>query len=211
MAALKNCKSGITHGRGTDQSQRLIWLFSRPAFAHLKTEHEQLYKQEDKIIIKELTESRINEDTKDTLNILKYIEEHNPFNVQSECLVDISTGISYPNANSHQAQNIGTTILNNMNGVEVNKYKFKKADRIKQMGEKVLVGKEEVVFDPLVLCERALLIADNSDISKKDVFEHELSLNPPSLFGTDGLIRYADDKSNLTNLIANKYQPQSPL
>ena len=68
-----------------------------------------------------------------------------------------------------------------------------------------------MVLDPLMLCERALLIADNSDISKKDVFEHELSLNPPSLFGTDGLIRYADDKSNLTNLIANRYQPQSPL
>ena len=55
MAALKNCRSGITHGRGTDKEQRLIWLFSRPAFAHLKTELEQLYKQQDKIIIKELT------------------------------------------------------------------------------------------------------------------------------------------------------------
>ena len=66
----------------------------------MKTELEQLYKQEDKIILKELTESRINEDTKDILNILKYIEEHNPFNVQSEYLVDISTGISYPNANA---------------------------------------------------------------------------------------------------------------
>ena len=209
MAALKNCRSGITHGRGTDKEQRLIWLFSRPAFARLKTELEQLYKQEDKIILKELTESRINEDTKDILNILEYIEEHNPFNVQSEYLVDISTGISYPNANAHEAQHIGNAILKNMDGVEVNKYKFKKADRIKQMGEKVLVGKEEVVLDPLMLCERALLIADNSDISKKYVFEHELSLNPPSLFGTNGLIRYADDKSNLTDLIAKKYQPQS--
>ena len=90
--------------------------------------------------------------------------------MQSEYLVDISTGISYPNANAHEAQHIGNAILKNMDGVEVNKYKFKKADRIKQMGEKVLVGKEEVVLDPLMLCERALLIADNSDISKKDVF-----------------------------------------
>ena len=87
----------------------------------MKTELEQLYKQEDKIILKELTESRINEDTKDILNILEYIEEHNPFNVQSEYLVDISTGISYPNANAHEAQHIGNAILKNMDGVEVNK------------------------------------------------------------------------------------------
>ena len=39
--------------------------------------------------------------------------------------------------------------------------------------------------------------------------ENELSLNPPYLFGTNGLIQYAHDKSNLTDLIAKKYQPQS--
>ena len=103
MASLKNCRSGITHGRGTDDVQRLIWLFSRPAFGHLKTEHEHLYKQDDNIITKELTESRIKEDTKDILNILKYLEEHNPFNTKSKYLVDISTGISYPGANAHKA------------------------------------------------------------------------------------------------------------
>ena len=27
MASLKNCKSGLTHGRGKDEVQRLTWLF----------------------------------------------------------------------------------------------------------------------------------------------------------------------------------------
>ena len=119
MASLKNCKSGITHGRGTDEVQRLIWLFSRPAFAHLKTELDQLYNQNEKMVIKELTASRIKEDTKDILNILQYIEDHDPFKVQSLNLVDISTGISYPNANAHKALDCGNAILKKMDGVEV--------------------------------------------------------------------------------------------
>ena len=44
------------------------------------------------------------------------------------------------------------------------------------MGEKVLVSNEEVVIDPLVLFERALVIADIADITKKKIFETELSL-----------------------------------
>ena len=209
MASLKNCKSGITHGRGTDELQRLIWLFSRGAFAHLKNELEHLYKPDEKMIIKELTSSRIKEDTKDILKTLEYIEEHDPFDVKCEHLVDISTGISYPNANAHKVIAVGNSILEKMNGTEVNKYKFKKADQIKQMGGKVMIGEEEMVFDPLVLFERALVIADSSDITKKEVFEHELSLNPPSLFGNNGLLRSADDKANLTDHIAQEYQSES--
>ena len=155
-----HCKSGITHGRGTDELQRLIWLFSREAFAHLKNELEHLYKPVDKMIIKELTQSRIREDTEDILKMFEYIEENNPFNVKSEHFVDISTGISYPNANAHKAIDIGNTILQKMKGCEVSQYKFRRADQIKQMGEKVSIGKEEVVFDPLVFVERALVIAD---------------------------------------------------
>ena len=199
MASLKNCKSGLTHGRGNDEVQRLTWLFSRPAFAHVKSELDKLYDHDNKMVIKELTKSSIQTYTADILKILNYIEEHNPFNVTSPDLVDISTGISYPKANAHKALDIGNKILQKMNNIEVKQYKFKKADKIKQMGERALVGNEEVVIDPLVLFERALVIADISDITKKEIFETELSLYPPSLFGTNGLLRIADDKANLTD------------
>ena len=167
MASLKNCKSGLTHGRGIDEVQRLIWLFSRPAFAHLKTELDQLYNKKEKMVIKELTASRIKEDTKDILNILQYIENHDPFKVHSLNLVDISTGISYPNANAHKALDSGNAILKKMDEVEVKKYKFKKVDKIIQMGESVLVDKDKVVIEPIALYERALVIAYISDITKK--------------------------------------------
>ena len=53
------------------------------------------------------------------------------------------------------------------------------------------------------------MIADISDITKKEIFETELSLYPPSLFGTNGLLRSADDKANLTDYIALECKPQS--
>ena len=94
MTSVKNCRSAITHGRETDEVQRIIWLYSRPAFAHLKTELVHLYNQDDKMIIKELTDTRSKVDTTDVLNILQYIEEHGPFKTNSSHFVDISTGIS---------------------------------------------------------------------------------------------------------------------
>ena len=96
-----------------------------------------------------------------------------------------------------------------MDKVEVKKYKFKRVNKIKQMGERVSVGDEEVVIDPLVLFERALVIADIADITKNEIFETELSLYPPSLFGTNGLLRSADDKANLTDYIALECKPLS--
>ena len=121
MASMKDCRSGLTHARGTDEIQLLMWLFSRPDYAQLKVEHDLLNNKDDKTVIKELTQARIEEDTNDILKILKYIEEHNPFNVKSQYLVDISTGISYPKANAHKALKVGNDILKKMDGYEVRK------------------------------------------------------------------------------------------
>ena len=52
-------RSGITHGRGLSEEQRLLWLNSRPAFAHLKSEFDKLYKEDDKYINKKLINNRI--------------------------------------------------------------------------------------------------------------------------------------------------------
>ena len=146
---------------------------------------------------------------KDIIIMLEYLEDHDPFKTRSAHLVDISIGISYPNANAHKGFDIGNVILDKMDGVDVNKYKFKKVDKIKQMGERVSIGKEMEVMDLLVLFERALVIADISDIIEKYVFKHELSFYRPSICCSNGLLRSADDKSNLTDYIAQKCLPES--
>ena len=172
----------------------------------MKVELDLLNNKVDKTVIKELTQVRIKEDTNAILKILKYIEEHNPFNVKNQDLVDISTGISYPKANAHKALKIGNDILEKMDGKEVRKYVFRKADKIKQMGEKVMVGKEELVIEPDPLFQRLLILANNSEIDLPYAFKHELSLYPPSLFKNNYELHYADDKANLTDHIAKFYQ-----
>ena len=64
---------------------------------------------------------------KDIIIMLEYLEDHDPFKTRSAHLVDISTGISYPNANAHKGFDIGNVILDKMDGVDVNKYKLKKS------------------------------------------------------------------------------------
>ena len=82
MASLKNCRTGLIHGRGTDELQRLTWPYSRPAYAHVRSELDKLYHYENKMIIKELTDSSIQAYTADILKILNYLEDHNHFNVK---------------------------------------------------------------------------------------------------------------------------------
>ena len=158
MASLKDCRSGITHGRGTDENQILTWLYSRPVFAQLKIELDHLFKQDSKPIIKELTVKRVQVDTRDIGEVLEYLEQHDPFKAESQDLVDISNGISYGNSNAHKALDVGKEIMKKMDGIAVSKFTFKKAYKIKQMGEKVKIGKDLVIVDPLLMIERGLII-----------------------------------------------------
>ena len=154
MASLKNTKSGLTHGRGLEEKQRLIWLYSRPVFAHIKSQLDNLHNNTSKDIIKDLTESRIKEDTKDISKILEYLEQHDPFAIDNEHLVDISTGVSYSEANAHKSLEIGNAILKKMDGQNVSQYSFKKVERIIQMGAKVEIGKENVVINPQLFFQK---------------------------------------------------------
>ena len=79
-------------------------------------------------------------------------------------MVDISTGISYLNANAPKALDFGNDV-NKMDGNDVRKCAFRKADKIKQMEEKVMVGKEELVIEPNPLFQRLLILTKNSDIN----------------------------------------------
>ena len=46
---IEECK---THGRGLEEVQRLIWLYLRPTFAHIKSQLNNLFKSTSKDIIK---------------------------------------------------------------------------------------------------------------------------------------------------------------
>ena len=73
-------------------------------------------------------------------------------------LVDISTGVSFSEANAHKSLEIGNATLVKMDGQNVSRYTFKKGERIIQMGAKVKIGKENVVIDPQLFFQRMLII-----------------------------------------------------
>ena len=208
MASLKNFRSGITHGRGLDETQRLNWLYSRPAFAHIKYELDKLFNHSNSYVNKELTNNRIKADSEAILKMLEYLKMCNPFTTNSNDLVDISTGMSYPKANAHKALETGNKILKKMDGVAVIKYIFRKCDRIKMMGEKVMVGDEEIVIDPQLFFQRMIILADVSDITREILFRFELSLYPTSLFNKKNRMR-ATDKAKLKNHLVKEAEPES--
>ena len=49
----------------------------------------------------------------------------------------------------------------------------------------------------------------NPEINIDQLFEHELSVYPPSLFDKNGQLRLAEDKATLTNQIAKECKPES--
>ena len=77
------------------------------------------------------------------------------------------------------------------------------------MGVKTLIGKKEVAVDPLLYFERALIITNNSDLTKKEVLGFELSTSPPSIFDSEGRLRIPEDKSKLMNYIVKTFQQES--
>lgn len=189
MRSLKS-KSGITHGRGMDETQRTRWLLTMPDYAQITCEMEKLSSYKKTAI--QLSASTLQRDMADTAIILEYLESHDPFeNEKSDYLYDISTGIASSVSNVHMAEDLGKSIITSMEGEQVTKYVFKKKNQVKVMGVKVVSDGEEIVVDPKLLFQRLLIIANNSDISLNEVFTYELSVYPPSLFTKQGLLNSA--------------------
>ena len=69
-----------------------------------------------------------------------------------------------------------------------------------------MIENVEVVIDRLLMIERPFIIANNSDVTKQEVFEHEFQVSPPAIFDSNGILRLADDKANLTDYIAQNVQ-----
>ncbi|KAK7109451.1 hypothetical protein V1264_013491 [Littorina saxatilis] len=192
MCSLKS-SGGLTRGRGMGELQRLVWLLSMPSCAAVNqwmvsfthgdsnTEHH-----------KDLTEARQRKDDKDTSTIVTYVLQRNPFETEGHQLVCIATGLtSDTSANVDSAKVIGHRILQTMTGQAVSAVSFKKKEEAVTMSTKptVKIGGERVSIDPQLLFQRLLHVA-GGDLSKlQDIFQHELTALPSSLFDDSGFMR----------------------
>ena len=205
MRALKT-SGGLTRGTGFNETQRQIWLMSRPlcleASARMQELTGVLYTTSEQH--KEISTTRVARDTSDIEAMLQFLRSRNPFDCRIKELHNITTGLVADNhVNSDQVNEVGNAIISGMIGQSVVEYTFKKCNQIKNMASnRVKVGRDEVSIDPQILFQRFLLCGLNDD-QLAEAFGHELCSYPAALFEAKGAMLEAD-KPSLADAIWNK-------
>ncbi len=187
---------GLTRGRGMTEHQRLLWLLSRPACAEVNQAMQELtevnYNTGEQN--KDMTVAKQARDWKDTLTVLQYLQERNPFSSESS-LRSIATGVhAHPTVNVDKAVAIGDMILTSMNGTTPAEYTFKKRNQAVTLGLKsssVKINGDRIQIDPLLLFQRLTTVIQSSD-DLESAFKHELCSYPSALFDSSLLLREAD-------------------
>ena len=195
MRSLKT-SGGLTRGRGMTEHQRLLWLLSRPACAEVNQAMQELtgvnYNTGEQN--KDMTAARQARDWKDTLTVLQYLQERNPFS-SDPSLRSIATGVhAHPTVNVDKAVAIGDMILTSMNGTTPAEYTFQKKNQAVTLGLKsssVKIDGDRIQIDPLLLFQRLTTVMQSSD-DLESAFKHELCSYPSALFDSSLLLREAD-------------------
>ncbi len=86
---------GLTRGRGFAETQRLLWVLSKPACAEIRCSLQQLTDINYGISEqhKEAMSVRVARDVKDTQEVLQYLTDRSPFTAETS-LRSIATGLT---------------------------------------------------------------------------------------------------------------------
>ena len=177
------------------EHQRLLWLLSRPACAEVNQAMQELtgvnYNTGEQN--KDMTKARQVRDWKDTLTVLQYLQERNPFSTDPS-LRSIATGVhAHSTVNVDTALEVGDVILKSMDGKTPAEYAFKKKNQVVTLGIKssVRIDGEQIQIDPQLLFQRLITVVQSSD-ELESAFKHELCSYPSALFDSSLLLREAD-------------------
>ena len=195
MRSMKT-SGGLTHGRGMDEIQRLVWTLSLPACAEIKFTMQELagirYGTSDQH--QEATSARKERDVRDTWKLLAFLQTYDPF-TEDPSIHSISSGVTGDKkVNVDRANSIGEAIIASMVGENVHEYTFKRKDQAITLGSKVSLSKDEAVeTDPQLLFQRLCVLSTNepSTQQQQEHFQYELCGYPPALFDSFGLPREA--------------------
>ena len=165
MRSVKTTGS-LTRGRGLTETQRLVWLLSMPACAEVNGALQDLtavtYNTSDQH--KEATRARQERDSKDTEELLKFLQSRNPF-TDDRCLSSISTGVTADNeVNVDKANEIGSQILESMIAESILGYTFRRKQQAITLNDKTCVKfNEDVKVDSQLLFQRLLVVGERCD------------------------------------------------
>ena len=141
---------------------------------------------------KDMSKARQARDWKDTLAVVQYLQERNPFSNDTS-LRNISTGVhANPTFNVATAHTVGSAILKSVEGKTSDEHTFRRKDQVVTLGTKssIKIDGEEVQVDPQLLFQILIIVAQTSD-ELESAFKHELCSYPPALFDSSLLLREA--------------------
>jgi len=186
---------GLTRGRGMDESQRAMWILSRPACSEINEAMQELSgkKFASSEQHKDCSESRMNRDDGDVQRLVEFLEERNPFSEDAD-LRSIATGVvADKGVNVDEARKVGQKVIERMVGKPVSEFSFKKKEQVVLMNDSSCVKIEgaEVSVHPQLLFQRLISAAQGSvPVDDLDTFfSYELCTYPPSLFENVHLLR----------------------
>ena len=204
MAGIKS-SGGLTHGRGFDESTRLLFLLSRPIcsevtesifnIAGCSSSHPDGHR--------DLLRAHITRDNGDIKKLIGVMNDRGPFTNTTENLISLSSGLMAEDAvNADNARIVGEKILNNMVGHTVADYTFSQKHKVKNLASftHIKTSSGDIIeLEPQILYQR-LLITGVCDTPITELFTYELCSIPPSLF--DNFMRMrTGDKAELMHYL----------
>ncbi len=192
MRSLKT-SGGLTRGRGMTEQQRLLW--PRPACAEINQAMQELtgvnYNTGEQN--KDMTAARQARDWKDTLTVLQFLQERNPFS-SDPSLRSIATGVhAHPTVNVDKAVEIGDMILN---GITPAEYTFQKKKTSCYSRLEVIFMQSRLMEIEFKLTHCSFFRGSPTVMQSSDdlesAFKHELCSYPSALFDSSLLLREAD-------------------
>ena len=193
MRSIKS-RSGLTRGRGFDESIRHRWVHN----AHYCAFIHQTMSSVTKIVSngskqhEELTQSRICRDSTDLATIQEWFLKNSPFD---ECITEfksLSTGIcDNGTVNCDETEQIGKKIQEDLNDICFHEVKIKQSLKVNNFGSMYnsvkVDNKKAINIKPTPLFLRLIANAQRTP-TIEDYFHYELTAYPMSLF-KDGLMR----------------------
>ena len=179
----------VTRGRGMTETQHHLWVLSMPACVDMNESMQKLtgasFETSDQH--KDMSESRQARVVNDTIALISYLRDRDPFTLNTFSLFNIATGMTgQEGVNAEQARHIGESILISMIWQSFDDFVFCKAAQAVPLGAFVKGNGETVKVHPQLIFRRLVTVGIRTE-DVQSLFAYELCSPPPALFKSSGL------------------------
>ena len=211
MRSLKS-SGGLTHGRGLNETQRLVWILSSSVTSEVNLAMQELtsinYHASEQHV--DISIARFEKDVTDTYKLIEFLTQRNPFTDNPD-LCSLVTGLTADEAiNAECAKEVGSRVLQNMIGKNVVQHSFKKKEQVVPLSSinAVKLKNDIINIDPQLLFQRLVTAGIRND-NLCEVFQYELCSYPPALFENRTTPRLAN-KAALSDALWQMMPRDSP-